>query len=191
MEMIFGDFVESTEDDVEYLKICFHPASTTLQQRWRSNGLSADFLAGYLGTFFPGDDPDSTGRQTDIKDAISFIANELLENAMKYSYTAANPTVSIEMILEADKISLYTRNTFDPGMVAPFQGIIRRILAEDSNDLYLEQLERNAENDGDGTSGLGYLTILNDYGATLAWKFTDGGGDGNDVAVTTLVQLPV
>ena len=73
MAQIFGDFIETSEDNGEYLKISFHPGSTSLQQRWRNNGLSADFLAGYLSTFFPGDDRSSAERQSNIKDAISFI----------------------------------------------------------------------------------------------------------------------
>ena len=191
MAQIFGDFIEVKEGGGEYLKICFHPASAPLQQRWRNNGLSADFLAGYLSTFFPGDDPVSNDRQTEIKDAISYIANELLENAMKFSYASSNPTVSIEMILEAENISLYTINSFDPGTIQHFQQFIQRVLTEDTNALYLEQLERNAEDDGDDSSGLGFLTIFNDYGANMAWRFSDGDQDGDDVTVTTMVRLAV
>lgn len=191
MNQIFGNFVEKSEESGEYLKISFHPGSTSLQQRWRNNGLSADFIAGYLSTFFPGDNSSSAERQTEIKDAISFIANELLENAMKFSYTALNSTVSIEIILEADTISLYAKNTFHRKLVDPFQALIQRLLMEDPNELYLEKLESNSEGDDNGSSGLGFLTILNDYGATLAWKFTDSDQDGDDVAVTTLVKLSV
>ena len=191
MAQIFGNFIEMKEGNGEYLKISFHPASSPLRQRWRNNGLSADFLAGYFSTFFPGEDPNSTERQNEMKDAISYISNELLENAMKFSYASSNPMVSIEMILEADIISLYTKNRFDPNMIEPFQQFIQRMLTEDPNELYLEQIERNAEDDSDGSSRLGFLTILNDYGATLAWKFTDCAQDGDDVAVTTMVQLAV
>ena len=191
MAQIFGEFIEPKEESGEYLKISFHPASAPLQQRWRNNGLSADFLADYLSTFFPGDDPSSTEHQAEIKDAISYIANELLENAMKFSYAASRPTVSIEMILEPEIISLYASNSLDPSTIKPFQDFIQRMLSEDTNVLYLEQLESNADDNGDDSSGLGFLTIVNDYGADLAWKFTDGAQEGDDVAVTTLVKLPV
>jgi hypothetical protein len=41
-------------------------------------------------------------------------------------------------------------------------------------------------------SGLGYLTMLNDYGAQLAWKFETPTADESAVPqVTTLVRLPV
>ena len=56
MTQTFGKFIERQEEYGEYLKIGFSPTSIPLQQRWRNNGLSADFLADYLSTFFPGKD---------------------------------------------------------------------------------------------------------------------------------------
>lgn len=191
MIQIFGDFIDKQEGSGEYLKIGFFPNAVPLQQRWRNNGLSADFLADYLSTFFPGEDADAAGRQTEIKDAVSYVANELLENAMKFNYAPSHHAVSIEMFLEADVISLYVTNRFDPATLDGFQQFLQRLLTEDPDALYLEQLERNAEDDSDGVSGLGFLTLLHDYGATLAWKFTDGAPDGDGVAVTTMVQLSV
>ena len=192
MDQMFGSFVQQEEGHGEYLKLGFHPTSVPLQQRWRNNGLSADFLAGYVSTFFPGQDPASTARQADIKDAISFIANELLENAMKYSFASSQHTVIIEMFLDPDAIRLYTVNCIAQERIAPFQLFIGRLLTEDTNDLYTEQLERNAESDSESASGLGFLTMLNDYGVALAWKFArrDAPG-GSDVDVTTMVRLPV
>ena len=63
MEQKLGNFIDPQEKQGEYLKIGFHPTSIPLQQRWRNNGLSADFLAGYMSTFFPGDDQASTARR--------------------------------------------------------------------------------------------------------------------------------
>jgi hypothetical protein len=187
MAQIFGDFIEQEEGTGEYLKIGFHPSSIPLQQRWRNNGLSADFLADYLSTFFPGEDPTSAARQAEIKDAISFIANELLENAMKFSYASAHQLVSIEMFLEAASVTLYSSNFLDPAQVASFQEFLQRLLTEDVGELYVERLELNAEDDSDGASGLGFLTMLHDYGANLAWRFDD---DGHGVSsVTTMVKL--
>ena len=68
MTQIFGPFTERKDDDSEYLKIGFSPTSIPIQQRWRNNGLSADFLADYLSTFFPGDDRAAAERQAEIKE---------------------------------------------------------------------------------------------------------------------------
>ena len=87
MAEIFGDFIDYLPSSQEFLIIGFSPSSTPLKQRWRNNGLSADFLADYLTTFFPGkeDDPNTIQRQAEVKNAVSYIANELLENAMKFN----------------------------------------------------------------------------------------------------------
>src|SRR5687768_13187016 len=163
MTQRFGNFIEREAGSGEYLKIGFSPASMPLQQRWRNNGLSADFLADYLITFFPGEDPNSAERQAEIKDAVSYMANELLENAMKFSYAPSQHTVSIEMFLEADVISLYATNSLDPATLEGFQAYIQRLLTEDPDELYMEQLERNAAAGDAGVSGVGFLTKLHDY----------------------------
>lgn len=187
----FGNFSELKQGVGEYLKIGFLPGSISLQQRWRNNGLSADFLAGYVSTFFPVEGDISAERQSEIKDAVSYIANEVIENAMKYSYAPSRHTVSIEMFLESDSINLYTNNSIDPAKLEPFQKFIQRLLTEDPDELYMEQLESNADDENDGASGLGFLTMLNDYHTTLAWQFSDEGQGEGDVTVTTMVRLPV
>ena len=75
MAQIFGHFIDRQDADGEYLKLGFSPTSMPIQQRWRNNGLSADFLADYLSTFFPGEDTASAERQVEIKGAVSYIAN--------------------------------------------------------------------------------------------------------------------
>jgi hypothetical protein len=70
----------------EYLTLAFSPTSAPLRSRWRNNGLSADFLGDYVTTFLPanGTLPAFKRRQNEVKHAVTYIANELLENAMKY-----------------------------------------------------------------------------------------------------------
>jgi len=191
MVRVFGEFIEREGSGCEYLKIGFSPTAIPIQQRWRNNGLSADFIADYLGSFFPGEDRASTARQAEIKSAVSYIANELLENAMKFNYALLQRAISIEVYLEADAISLYATNSIDPKAVAPFQYIIERLLTEDPNALYLERLTHNAEEDTEGGSGLGFLTMINDYQARLAWKFIPLAPDMDLVLVTTMAHLTI
>ncbi len=188
MTSIFGPYVAREPGSGEYLQIGFHPNLFPLQERWRNNGLSADFLAGYVSTFFPGDEPGENGRQIEVKDAVSFIANELLENSMKYSAAVAHGIVTIEVFLETDAVSIYATNSVAREVIKPFQDYIGVLLTEDPNTLYLECLERNAEEDTDDASGLGFLTMLNDYEVTLAWKFDAG---GTQPTVTTMAHLTV
>jgi hypothetical protein len=191
MTQVLGDFIELEEGSGEYLKLGFHPRSVPLQQRWRNNGLSADFLADYVSTFFPADDEGSAGRKAEVKSAVSYIANELLENAMKFTYAKSHHVVTIQMFLQADDISLYATNSFNPETLESFQEFIQRLLTEDTDDMYMEQLERNAESESDESSGLGFLTMLNDYGASLSWRFSDSERTEDGIIVTTLVRLKV
>lgn len=104
---IFGAYVERGSRDQEFLQIAFSPTSIPLQHRWRNNGLSADFLSDYVRTFFPGEDSESADRREEIKSALAFVANELLENAMKFNYTPSQYPVTIGMHL--DRRCLSTR----------------------------------------------------------------------------------
>ena len=190
MAQIFGNYIEEKVDSCEYLKIGFSPTSIPIQQRWRNNGLSADFLADYLSTFFPGEEGDSTERQAEVKDAVAYIANELLENAMKFSHSPTRHAVSIDLYLEVDTISFYVTNSVAPQVIEAFQHFIQRLLTENIDDLYMENLTRNAEEDAQSESGLGYLTMLQDYGTLLAWKFERHDQDA-EMMVTTMARLSV
>ena len=189
MVKIFGDFVEPNDQEQEYLKIGFSPTSLSLQQRWRNNGLSADFLADYLTTFFPGNDAQAQDRQAEIKSAVSYIANELLENAMKFSYAPAQHAVSITMNLDQESVRIYTTNCVAPASVDSFKRFVQELLLGDPQELYMQRLEANAE--GDGGSGLGFLTMINDYNARLAWQFRSDDHEPAAVMVTAMVQLSV
>jgi len=191
MTQIFGHFIDRQDADGEYLKLGFSPTSMPIQQRWRKNGLSADFLADYLSAFFPGEDTASAERQAEIKGAVSYIANELLENAMKFSYAPAQHAISLAMYLEPDAISLYVTNSVDPQALAAFQQAIQCLLTANPHDLYLERLLRNAEAGNGDASGVGILTMLNDYGATIAWKFAPVALEAEVMTVTTMVRVPV
>ncbi len=194
MTEIYGNFVErdymsSANADSEFLMINFSPSSIPLQHRWRNNGLSADFLADYLSSFFPGEDDESLNRRSEIKGGVSYIANELLENAMKFNYAPIKYSVSIGMELQKDKVVFYVSNCVDPAMSRAFQNLIQELLTKDPNDLYMEKLVANEEDEESSDSGLGYLTMLNDWNAHLAWKFEDLEEDAEAQKVTVMVQF--
>ncbi len=190
MKEIFGNFIEQAELQ-EYLVIHFSPSSIPLQQRWRNNGLSADFLAEYWATFFPTDDAPSVNRVQEIKGTINYIANELLENVMKFSYQPANLPVKLGLHLYQQYFRFYASNAIDPASIPDFQAWIRRLLTEDPGMLYLSQIERNVANEADHISQLGLLTMLNDYGASLAWKFESDLKNPEIIVVTTMVQWEI
>lgn len=190
MTRTFGNYIEKDDNAQDYLVIVFRPSSLPLQQRWRNNGLSADFLADYVTTFFPAESDEALHRQIEAKDAVSYVANELLENAMKFSYEPAMQPISIDLHLQQNNLRFYVCNGANPMMIEAFQGYIQEMLASDPDDMYMRQLEANATED-DGQSHLGYLTMLTSYGAEVAWKFETMQADTEYVMVTTMVQLSI
>ncbi|MEG4209848.1 DUF6272 family protein [Microcoleus sp. S13_B4] len=192
MTQIFGDFIEQFASQ-EYLIIGFSPSSVPLKQRWRNNGLSADFLADYLTTFFPGnqDEPSTIERQAQIKSAVSYIANELLENAMKFNDETSEYPIDIKLQLESDGVIFSVANSISPQAVDKFQAYIHQLLTCEPSELYIQRLEKNAADESCTSSGLGLLTMLTDYTAKLGWKFQTVHKDPEVIAVTTMVQLTV
>ena len=192
MIQTFGDFIEQSASQ-EYLIIGFSPSSIPLKQRWRNNGLSADFLADYLTSFFPGneDEPSTIDRQAEIKSAVSYITNELLENAMKFNDETSEYPIDIKLQLESDGVIFSVANSIPPKAVGKFQAYIQQLLASEPSELYIQQLENNAANESCTGSGLGLLTMLSDYTAKIGWKFQTVQKDPEVIALTTMVQLRV
>jgi len=192
MIQTFGDFIELPASQ-EYLIIGFSPSSIPLKQRWRNNGLSADFMADYLATFFPAneDDTSTIDRQAEIKSAVSYIANELLENAMKFNNETSEYPIDIKLQLESDGVIFSVVNSISPQAVDKFQAYIQQLLASEPSELYIQQLEKNAVEESCTDSGLGLLTMLTDYSAKIGWKFQTVHKDPELIAVTTMVQLRV
>lgn len=170
-----GKFITFLETSKEFLTISFSPAASARQERWRNYGLSADFLGDYFATFFPGSAPEkgsgaeNMGRAT-IKAAISYIANELLENAIKYHTELVQEPISISLFLYEDSIVFQAINLVDQDREAQFRSFIHRLLSTDDIDqLFSEQLEQVAQ--GSGESNMGYLTMMCDYGVEFGWQF--------------------
>ena len=58
--------------------------------------------------------------------------------------------------------------------------------------MYLQQIEINAESETESeTSGLGLLTMINDYSAKIGWKFEPVPDCLDTILVTTLAQIIV
>ncbi|MEM8719429.1 MAG: ATP-binding protein [Cyanobacteria bacterium P01_G01_bin.39] len=188
-----GDFIHNLPPCREYLILSFSPGSMSLRQRWRNNCLSADFLADYLSTFFLGSKEQQLdlAKQIEIKSAVSYIANELLENGMKYCVKTSLFPISIQIHLNPKFIVFQLTNSITILQTKDFQDHIKNLLKGDPSEMYLAQLEKNALEENHSSSNLGLLTMLHDYGAKLGWKFELLSAQPTEMAVTTMVQLAI
>ena len=196
MPQIFGDFVESFPLAQDSLELTFTPNSLPIKKRWRSNRISANFMADYFSNFLSvdEDDPAQKRRIKESKGAVSYVANELLENAIKFNARETNFKIKfgIYFIEEAEMTAvLFATNSVSAEGLDKFQKFIQELLCSDPEKLYVQQIEKSAQEENSGESGLGFLTMINDYSAKLGWKFEIVQKEPKMIAVTTMVLVPV
>jgi hypothetical protein len=167
----FGAFLEEVPASDEYLVLNFSPSSVPRKRRWGNYGLSADFLGDYFSAFFPGDEISDSkiNRRETVKSVVSYIANELIENAVKYTHESAGLPISIALYLYEREIVFRAINYAHFNTAQRYQHFIQEFLNSNLEDFYASQLEKTAL--GSGESSMGILTMINDYGAKFGWRF--------------------
>lgn len=160
----FGDFEHGLLAAEECLTLSFSPSARTLRERWRNNGLSADFVSDYFATFIPSDHAD----KAEIKTAVSYIANELLENAMKFcDYDSAIPVI-LHLDLEHTRIVFTLTNSITLEQKQKLQAFLAEFCMTDPMEFFIQQMEKNAIEESHN-SGVGFATMINDYNAQVGW----------------------
>ncbi|WP_448573883.1 slr1658 superfamily regulator [Trichothermofontia sp.] len=187
----FGLSLDTIPASDEYLTLNFSPASVPRRRRWGNYGLSADFLGDYFAAFFPGDEiPDSKiNRRDTVKAAVSYIANELIENAVKYSDESSGLPISITLHLYEQEIIFEVTNYSTPAWASTYQAFIQTLLAADLGEFYIQQLEKTAM--GGEMSNMGLLTIMNDYGAKMGWRFQAIDDHSEIMKITVMAWLTI
>ena len=179
--------------ECEYLTLAFSPINAPLRMQWRNNGLSADFLGDYVTTFLPG--PGSATAiekgKNDLKYAVTYIANELLENAMKYHQRDVDIPIKIHLELAADHVTVRVSNGVGTEQAMRYKTFVEQLQQEDAADQILRQQEESAANKESSVSCLGLLTMISDYDARLDWSFEDHPSQAGVMTVTTSAILPL
>jgi hypothetical protein len=179
--------------ECEYLTLAFSPTNAPLRSRWRNNGLSADFLGDYVTTFLPTNsgEPALENRQNAIKHAVTYIANELLENAMKYHQPDVEIPIRIHLELGNDHITVSVSNGISVVQAEHYKAILEHFQEGDAGDLLLRQQEESGNSSDSTMSCLGLLTIMGDYDAKLDWRFDVHPTLSESMTVTTSGILPL
>jgi hypothetical protein len=188
---ILGNYGEHSSEGCEYLKLVFSPLSAPLHARWRNNGLSADFLGDYVLTFLPkeGSLQSARIRQVELKHAVTYVSNELLENAMKYHEHHLDIPIDIHLELTSEQISISASNGVNAVQAERYKAFIGKVLQGDAGDQLIKQLEEGARCAQTNNSCLGLLTMINDYGAQLGWCFDPDPIQSEFLTVTTRAVL--
>ncbi|MEI6444762.1 MAG: ATP-binding protein [Nostocales cyanobacterium ELA583] len=193
MIKVFGEFIEEFLPHGDFLELSFMTSSPPNPRSWRNNRLSTYFVADYFSNLLT-IDPDPEERIQEIKNILSYIGNELLENAIKFNDDSKNSQVKLGIYVRENtdvKIIMYAKNSIYLEKVHKYQAWINLLLTEDPNELYIQQIETTSVEEDSEASGLGLLTLINDYSAKLGWKFTSESSQTEIITVTTMAQVVV
>lgn len=189
---LFGQFISDLQGENLCLKIDF-PAQLVQQRMfWPNSNLSAKFVADYASIFFPAKNnhPEPLRQRADITAALRYIANELLENAFKFSLPTAQQPVQLALYNCPERLVVAVTNTTRTDNIGLFRALINELTRLDPTALYIERLERNLDHENALESGLGFITILMNYHAQLGWKIEPCPSAPNCFWITTMAQLP-
>lgn len=149
--------------------VTFHPDAFA-NLNWNAGSRLVDFVSRYAGFFFDSPSTVYLDRE-EVEDAINYILLELIENALKYSLKGDDVDVGLEV--QTGALTFFVVNPVDSGEVNRLDTTFHELYSDDPADLMVRRIEENAANPESLESGLGLLTILSDYGATVAWHFSE------------------
>ncbi len=190
MYQLFGDFKEEIIANHKLFMMEFFVHSIPRERRKKSRYLSIAFITDYLENLFPVNEEDikSYERQLQMKSAVTYITNELLENSMKFNDEAIKYPIKFGLCFLEQNLVLVASNCTTRENLESFNNFIHELTTSDVDDLYFRQLEKGAEEKSE-ESRLGFLSMMNDYSAKLGWKIETVNTDHEITTVTTMVQL--
>ncbi|MDD2815066.1 MAG: ATP-binding protein [Thiotrichaceae bacterium] len=194
--VVYGNFHDKKQpENEEYLSLQFSPSRLPLKKRWENNGLSADFISEYFKIFYISseEEPEEANIKEvvleNIRNSVKYVANELLENAMKFQAPTEYPTVAqIFLSLYEKRLVFYITHSITLEQSTLFQQFIEQLLANDPKLLYFEAMRDSAREENAQRSGIGLLSMICDYEAQLGWKF-ETLQDSPLISVTAMVTL--
>jgi hypothetical protein len=175
MDAILGDYAAGGLSAA--VSLTLYPDSFPV--RWSQASATADFVAGYLGAA-----PACRGREG-LRGSLGYVLNELVENAVKFS--APGP-ISVAAGVTGGEVVLLVQNPLSAARAAELRPRLEELCQGDPAELLVARVEANAEDPTAPVSGLGFLTMMTDYGARLGWRFEP---DGDGVRLSTMARLPI
>ena len=185
-QLTVGDFTEKFLENPESSSTVEMDAED-MSQNWRRCGISSDFIARYYSYFFPYREKSRERISRDTaENSISFVMNELIENTAKYS-DAVDKSVQVDVALFEDLLVFQVSNQVLEETAQSFISMSQELMSGDPEELYVKKLEENVELESSG-SGLGFLTLMNDYGVRLGFRFKKNGDSA--YCITVQAKLP-
>lgn len=185
MNLCIGDFREFTQQGGARVTLVFFPAD--FQVRWSQCSATADFFAEYFAAV-PACKPADDDARADFIGTVSYVVNELVENAVKFSI---GERVEVTVGLDCEELVVVVANQLAATRAEELSATFTELVAGDPQEQLFARVEQNAENPDAGGSGLGFLTMMSDYGAKIGWRFAPVADNPNNVLLETMARLEV
>ncbi len=166
MNQTFGDTTRNNGSGAFAMRLVI--SDGPLGVSWKHASETCEFL----GDVFALQHAKRGADYNDARHSIIYLVNELLENAIKFRVPGS---IRVDCSLADGNFELTVTNDAAPDVANRFQSLIEEITSRDPGELLIERIEANAADDSSSGSGLGLLTLMNDYGARLGWVFRSTG----------------
>lgn len=123
----------------------------------------------------------------DARHSIAYLVNEMLENSIKFKSAG---DVGIFCSLDRNRFEILISNAITVEAAEKFEKLLAELVDRDPGELLIERIEQNAADENSSASGLGILTLMNDYGAKLGWKF-DAMPKGSHISLSTFAAIEI
>lgn len=150
---------------------------------WKHSGITSDFIASIIATRYR----DARLHYNQVRHDVGYLANELLENTIKFR---APGDVAIAISVTNSSFKLTITSKIDVANSVKFKNVLEVLGSESPGELLLKRIEANALSAGGATSGLGLLTLLSDYEATLEWIFDEDTDLGVKLTTHAAIAIP-
>jgi hypothetical protein len=157
--VVLGAFPEPGEQPLSAIELDVVPID--LLTEWRRCGMVADFMADYMVHAFE--------RRDVARSILSTVANELVENAAKFSSSKRTPA-HVAIRHHGEVVHAEVRNDASEKQVQALREVLADLARDDATAVFRRRVE--------GRHGLGLALLAKDYGATVgATVVPTGGGE--------------
>lgn len=179
-ELIIGKNVDIKKDK-RAINLSFSLPAMEVMSFWSRCGLIANFGASYMAVAHPS--------KQNIANSLSFILNELLENAVKYAQPR-DSMIDLVLLRHENFILIDISNPIEQTQIDPMTAMAKNLINSDYvNEKYIDILTANGRSAD--KSGIGLLTIINYYLAELSFRITSPAGDKGSVKFSIQAKMNI
>ena len=181
METSFGVFDRSNAQSAYSFSITLY--NGPLDITWQHASATCDYVSDIIAMHCD----KLKLNYNEARHSIAYLVNELLENSIKFK---SEGDIELNFSFDNNNFEMIISNSITSTVAEKFQGLLAEIVSRDPGELLIERIEKNAIDENSSASGLGILTLMNDYGARMGWKFIEQRANGG-ILLSTIASIEV